>query len=141
MTTTELASSDDTLTFEEVSGYFVVAQGQRPATATQWAELCGALARARQQVRGLLVYSAGGAPDVHQRSELARIHQRSPFRVAVLSDSAVVRGAITALRWLDVEAKSFPPNDGDLALDWLFAPENERGDLQRALERQMAKVG
>ena len=132
---------DKSMTFEQVAGYFVVAHGRKPAAREEWTEFYSALSRDTAYLRGLLVYSAGGALDVNQRSDLFQIHRKAGFRVAVLSDSMLVRGAITALRWLEVQAKSFKPAETDAALDYLAATEPARAGLKRALERQIAQVG
>lgn len=68
---------------------------------------------------------AGAVPDASQRRMLAEHlveHNLRPMvRAAVMTDSALIRGALTAFGWLvpKTTLRAFQPQDLDLALTWL----------------------
>src|SRR5687767_3051215 len=76
-------------------------------------------------LRGVVVFVHGdGGPSAKQRSDLAEVIKvmRSGFRTAVLTDSHVTRGILTALNWLTKkqnDSRSFPLNGFDEAMAFL----------------------
>jgi hypothetical protein len=78
--------------------------------------------------RCLLVSSHGGGPNSGQRTQLAQASAESgikPETVALLSDSAVLRGILTAIAWLTSNTvKPFSPGDLAGALQFLGLSEH-----------------
>ena len=94
------------------------------------------------RLRGFLISSAGGAPDAIQREAITESERLNKLPTAVLSDSTLVRGAITVLSWFGRRIRGFPPDDTSGALDFLSVPAAQRdtvlselASLQRLLER------
>ncbi len=85
----------------------IILQDREAATDEQWSALMNdvkaaraALAKDRGQVLGLVI-SDGGAPNARQRSALAVTLDGQLMRAGVLSDSTLVRGAVTAMAWFN----------------------------------------
>src|SRR5438876_964688 len=76
-----------------------------------------------RRVAGLLQYSPSQSPTAAQRQRLANATAgKHPLkRVALVSESRLVRGAITALSWLipGTQTRAFAPRGCRAAFDWL----------------------
>jgi hypothetical protein len=96
------------------------------------------LAKRDDSAHLLIVGEGSRAPAPHERARLSEVLKQVESRVracAYVSDSAVFRGAITAVHWLkplEYETKTFR-DPGD-ALQWLalFAPDTFRPQLVKA---------
>jgi len=81
----------------------VCVHNQQAPSDAEWREFLEVWRGHRDQIAGQIVYSAGGAPNARQREDsLAIIHQRSAGAppTAVVTDSMLVRGAVTAISWV-----------------------------------------
>jgi hypothetical protein len=76
-----------------------------------------------QHHRAVLVSSHGGGPTPHQRRQLAERRSQAGAgteTVALLSESALLRGVLTAMAWITGNSvKAFAPNELATALAWL----------------------
>lgn len=85
----------------------------------------------------------GAVPDAKQRRMLAEHlveHNLRPMvSAAVITNSALVRGAVTAFGWLvpKTSLRAFQPDDLDLALAWL----HEAGSFDQSLARDAWREG
>jgi hypothetical protein len=59
------------------------------------------------QVRSLVI-TDGGAPTPAQRKDFVDILQGRQYRMAVLTDSIMVRGVVTAVSWFTTGTRAFP---------------------------------
>ena len=71
----------------------------------------------------------GGAPDAAQRKRLAEVVCGWAPLAAVISESLLVRGVVTALAWLGIPVRSFPVTEVSAALAWAAVPESEHEAL------------
>ena len=98
-------------------------------------------------VKGALTFSPFQSPNAAQRERLRQSLQKGVQgapRVAVLSDSAMVRGAMTALSWFikSVHAKGYRPMESDLAMTWLAQQlEFDAAEVRAALKKGTTAVG
>lgn len=72
--------------------------------------------------RAVLISTNGGSPNARQRNRYAEVQRKSGNRdkVALLSDSAVIRGVLTAMSWLTgADVMTFAPDRLTAALAWL----------------------
>lgn len=78
--------------------------------------------------------SAGETAEIDsiQRKEAAEVV--SDIKLVAIVDSALTRGLITALSWLGVKVKSYPPAKLDDALKYLGAPGMKNDEIKGALE-------
>ncbi|HTQ04988.1 MAG TPA: hypothetical protein VMI54_14085 [Polyangiaceae bacterium] len=81
-------------------------------------------------VRASLIITEGGGPNGQQRALLTeRYPEFGPLPVAVVSDSPLTRGIVTALRWLGKNIRAFRPTDLAGAFEYLDVPIPEREAL------------
>lgn len=93
-----------------------------------WLGMCREMIE-QGQLQGCLVWTAGGAPNSKQRAMVKSVPGLLPVPIAIMTDSRVARGVITALSWLGKAIKPFPANDLQGALEYL-------GSQQAAAEVQ-----
>jgi hypothetical protein len=120
-------------------------QDTGPATDEQWAPLMRDVRVAhaglsnKSEIFGLVV-SDGGAPNAGQRAEFARNLNGRPFKCGVLSDSTLVRGAVTAMSWFNSGMKSFSPKESGLWLDYVPLEATELLVVRRTIAELYGKV-
>ena len=78
--------------------------------------------RNRQPTHVLAISQGTVTVDSVQRKAAADLVKDKGVKIAVLVDSAVTRGLITALSWLGVGMKSFGPGQEREALEYLATP-------------------
>jgi regulator of extracellular matrix RemA (YlzA/DUF370 family) len=81
-----------------------------PPTDEQWDRWIALCSEQDGPIR-VVVESHGGAPNAKQRRALSDALAGRDLRSAILSDSIVVRGVVTALAWLGVSLRAFPLHD------------------------------
>ena len=91
--------------------YVCIVRDREP-TDSEWAgwiDLC--TQRKGQDVR-VLVESYKTGPNAKQRKALeqAITDSRINYRAAILTESLITRGIVTAFAWLGVQQRAFPPN-------------------------------
>jgi hypothetical protein len=69
--------------------------------------------------RRVLVFGSNARLTASQRSELADFVKRQDVKVAVLVDSAMARGMVTALGWVTGKYRAFPSGDIEAAVAYL----------------------
>lgn len=77
------------------------------------------------EIEGILVSTAGATISATQREQLQQAFDRSRMRAAVLTDSRLVRGAVTALSWFKIPVRAFEPNKFEAAIASIGATEPE----------------
>jgi hypothetical protein len=62
---------------------------------------------AHAELRGAVVRGSDGAPNPNQRERIHRWMEHSERHTAVLTDSVLTRGGVTALRWFGLPIRAF----------------------------------
>jgi hypothetical protein len=86
-----------------------------------------------QGITGAVVIPGDAAPGPSQRAEIQKWFESTGARVAVVSASLLVRGAVTALSWFSVPIHSFALNQMDAALHYVELPVQRHAVAKRAL--------
>jgi hypothetical protein len=86
------------------------------------------------------VWTDGAAPNAAQRAKLAKVTEGAAPPIAVLTDSAFVRAACTAISWFNPRIRAFSPTDMDRALDHLDATASDRPALKQAMDEMRAEL-
>lgn len=111
------------MAFEMVGSTIVIVYGATPPSDKEYLACLGELEKRARVITGALVYSLGGGPlKAAQRQAAARVWREAPHKpkVAVLTDSALVRGVFTAVAWIIGEQiKSLPCSDVAAAAEYL----------------------
>ncbi len=93
-------------------------------------------------VRGLTL-TDGGAPNAGQRRRLVQTAGEAAIRASIVTDSALVRGAVTALSWVKQGPRAYPPARFDDALANLELPPSAAKSIIEdllAIQHTMAPV-
>jgi hypothetical protein len=141
---------DGNVASERVGYLRLVVAGTRAITDETWREHLGhsaADAVSHQPAHGVLFWSPTQGPSARQRKMLTEefanaIGTSAERRVAVLTDSAMVRGTVTAIHWFTRKKFiAFSPKEVDRALDWLAEDVAfDRAKARRALEQAIDVV-
>jgi hypothetical protein len=116
--------------------------GERPPTKDEWAGWLTFVGAGSYNEPRVLVHSAGGGPDAAQRRGLAQILARYPrTSVAVLVDSFLGRGIVTALGWTYGNFASFRTAELRAALQHLGRPQAEMHVASRVVALRASLVG
>ncbi len=81
-----------------------------------------------------LVFTEGAAPNAAQRARLKAVTRGAKMPIAVLTSSAIARGAGVAIGWFNPLFRVFAPDEIDRALDHLDAVGLDRELLKLTLE-------
>ncbi|HET8935016.1 MAG TPA: hypothetical protein VFN67_16320 [Polyangiales bacterium] len=120
---------------------FTLVYGVNAPTAEEWAR-CLRLFRERAGCESrFLVETRGGGPDAKQRKVLAEVMRDQDTRVAVMTDSIVARGILTALAWLGLPQRGFALNDLRAASEYLGLSSEERQRAAEELARLRDEIG
>lgn len=87
-------------------------------TEEDWAEWMN-YATEMPELTGLLVIPGDSKLSVEQRTGLRELHSQKAIKIAVLTQSRLARGILTALGWFNIDAAAFKPTDLDSALEYL----------------------
>jgi hypothetical protein len=141
---TILKTSGSEIVMGEVGQLCIIVSGRKPYSDATWDEyckLCKELDVIGRNLRVVLNYSPIVGPSANQRrkftSELAEENKHFK-RVVLVSDSALVRGALTATTWLSnasLQMRAFSPKHTEEGFRWLaevadFQLESARAQLQ-----------
>lgn len=120
---------------------FTVVYGVDAPTEEEWTR-CLALFREREgRETRFLVESRGGGPDAKQRKTLAETLRNADTRVAVMTDSIVARGILTALAWLGLPQRGFALHDLRAASEYLGLSSEELQHAGEELARLRYELG
>lgn len=111
----------ETLAYGFVDDVYVVIHRGTQVDEREW-QLCLDGALYASQVPRLLLVAGDLMPDVAQRFDLSRLHEKHGTKVALLSDSPAIRRVVTALKWSGIEAEGFLIDDLDGMLVFMARP-------------------
>lgn len=125
-----------------VDGYLIEAFGADAIDNAVWAELVADIASRRTMMQGVLVLPGSAVPNARQRAQLTDALGGAPVRAAVLSTSAFVRTALTAINYfVRGQARAFAPDQLDAALSFLAVPQDQRPRILQAMEILKNEIG
>jgi hypothetical protein len=110
----------------------VTVLGRNPPTDEEWEVVCAFCRGANPPVR-VLVLSAGGAPTPAQRHAILDASGGKGLPQAILTESHIVRGIVTAISWFVKGVRAFAPSDLQAALDHLRITK-PMGEMQAVLD-------
>jgi hypothetical protein len=114
--------------------YVCVVHDVEPSDA-EWAYFIDLCRQREGQDLRALVESRKTGPNAKQRRLLAEVTADMDYRAAILTDSLVTRGIVTALSWLGVPQKPFPLDHFAEAGDYLGLAPDELEVAMRELVR------
>jgi len=111
----------ETLVYGFVDDVYVVIHRGSSIDEREW-KLCLDGAIYASQVQRMLLVAGELMPDVAQRFDLGRLHEKHRTKMALLSDSPAIRRVVTALKWSGIESEGFRMDDLDGMLGFLARP-------------------
>lgn len=133
-----------TMACSVVGDVLVAVHAEANPTDADWAaylDACRTLQVTNQAIR-VLVITYGGTPTSTQRSALNELNKQAtdPTRVAVMVDSRITRGAVTALSWFNPEVRAFGLKQLGDACAHLGVP-SEEGRVRAVVQGLEARMG
>lgn len=133
--------SADTLRFDIVDHVFVVVHADVLPDEQDWARLTLVRNANRTKIRGNLVVAPPRASiNAAQRAEVTAFMKETGSSVAVVTDSALIRGVARAVAFLGVQVRAFPPSELANALNYLVVPAPRQAELIRRVEILTAQL-
>ena len=92
----------------------------------------------RTDLKGVVVRASDGAPKPHQRAQIQQWFEQNHRRGAVLTNSVLARGGVTAMRWFGLPVRAFSLDQLEAALGYVgiqpeeIAPARDR--LRQVIE-------
>jgi hypothetical protein len=133
--------SADTLRFDIVDHVFVIVHADVAPDEQDWARLSLVRNANRTKLRGNLVVAPPRATiNASQRADVATFMKETGSSVAVVTDSALIRGVARAVGFLGVQVRAFPPAELTSALDYLAVPTPRHAEFIRRVEILKAQL-
>lgn len=112
----------------------------QPATA-DWNEFMDEV-RTHVDIRGVMILANNSRLTPLQRAEIKAWYEEHKVRGALVTDSVMMRGIVTAMNWFGIDAKAFPPDGLDAAMEFIGVPPTSRTNVLvmiRKLEGMLPK--
>ncbi len=115
-----------------------------PPASGEWANWVGALRERAHAAEGarLVVVAADGGPTVVQRKQLIEAVKSAKLKTAVVSDSLLARGIVTAFKWYGLDLDVFKTSGIEGAYRFVSATPDEAEwlrDTLKTLQRSMSR--
>jgi hypothetical protein len=99
--------------------------------------------RTHVDIRGVMILANNSRLTPIQRAEIKGWYQEHKVRGALVTDSMMMRGIVTAMNWFGIEAKAFPSDGLDAAMEYIGVPPASRANvlmMVRKLEGMLPKA-
>ena len=137
----KLVTDSDSLRFDIVDQVMLVVHADVAPSDGDWARLLVVRNANRTKLRSTLVIAPPRASiNAAQRADVAKFMKETGTGVAVLTDSALVRGVAMAVGFLGVKVRAFAPNALTAALDFLMIPESRHAIFIHRVEALRAQL-
>lgn len=119
----------------------LVVHADVPPAASDWERMVLVRNANRTRIRGTLVVAPPRATiDSAQRSDIVAFLKQTGGRIAVLTNSALVRGMALAVGLLGLPVRAFAPTGLDGALEYLSLPARHSADVAKRIASLQAQL-
>lgn len=119
----------------------LVVHADIPPDEHDWARMTVVRNANRARIRGTLVIAQPRASlSASQRADVAQFMKSTGTSVAVVTDSALIRGVARAVAFLGVNVRAFAPAELPDALGFLLVPQAKQSDMLRRIEAMQAQL-
>jgi hypothetical protein len=137
-------TDSDSLRFDIIDQVMLIVHADVAPSDGDWARLLVVRNANRAKLRSTLVIAPPRASiNSAQRADVAKFMKETGTGVAVLTDSALIRGVAMAVGFLGVKVRAFAPNALTTALAFLMVPESRHAIFVHrvdALQAQLASA-
>jgi hypothetical protein len=131
----------NSLRFDIVDRVFVVVHADVPPDDDDWRRMTLVRDANRLKIRGNLVLAPPRASiNAAQRADVASFMKQTGVSIAVVTDSALIRGVALAVAFLGVQVRAFPSSELTSALNFLIVPASRYADFARRIESMRAQL-
>jgi hypothetical protein len=134
-------TDSDSLRFDIIDHVMLIVHADVPPTDGDWARMAVVRNASRTKLRSTLVLAPPRASiNAAQRADVAKFMKETGTSVAVMTDSALIRGVAMAVGFLGVQVKAFGPNAITAALNFLVVPESRHSTFSRRIDALRAQL-
>jgi hypothetical protein len=137
-------TDSDSLRFDIIDQVMLIVHADVAPSDGDWARLLVVRNANRAKLRSTLVIAPPRASiNSAQRADVVKFMKETDTGVAVLTDSALIRGVAMAVGFLGVKVRAFAPNALTTALAFLMVPESRHAIFIHrvdALQAQLASA-
>lgn len=119
----------------------LIVHADMPPLEADWARMSVVRNSSKDRVRGTLVIAPPRASiNAAQRAEVAAFMRATGSSVAVVTESALIRGVARAVGFLGVNVRAFDPGALPAALNYLLVPVSRQAEIIRRVEAMQAQL-
>lgn len=134
-------TSAGTLRFDIVDHVFLCVHADVPPNDEDWSRLTVVRNANRNKIRSNLVVAPPRASiNSAQRADVAKFMKETGTNIAVVTDSALVRGVARAVSFMGVPVRAFSVSELRSALDYLVVPVSRQAEFIRRVEILKAQL-
>lgn len=127
--------------FDLVDHVMLIVHADMPPDDADWQRMVTVRNSNRAKIRGNLVIAPPRASiNAAQRADVASFMKASGVPIAVITDSALIRGVARAVGFLGVQVRAYPRNELVDALNFLMVPPSRHADMVRRIEALQAQL-
>lgn len=132
---------NDSLRFDIVDHVLLIVHADVPPSDADWARLIVVRNASRERLRSHLVVAPPRAHiNASQRADVSGFMKETGITIAVVTDSALVRGVARAIGLLGVPLRAFPPTELTQALNFVIVPPSRHAEFARRIELMKAQL-
>lgn len=134
-------TSGDSLRFDLIDHVMLIVHADMPPDEADWQRMVTVRNASRAKIRGNLVIAPPRASiNAAQRADVAAFMKATGAPIAVITDSALIRGVARAVGFLGVQVRAYPRAELLSALNFLMVPPSRHADLLRRIEVLQAQL-
>lgn len=131
----------DSFRFDIVDHVMLVVHADVPPDERDWARMVLVRNANRDKIRSTLVIASPRAsPTAAQRADVAQYMNATGTSIAVVTDSALIRGVAHAVSFLGVKVRAFSSSDLQAALQYSLVPQARFADMCRRIDAMQAQL-
>ncbi|HKO47511.1 MAG TPA: STAS/SEC14 domain-containing protein [Polyangiaceae bacterium] len=133
--------NSDSLRFDIVGHVMVIVHADTPPSDADWARMVVVRNASHERIRSTLVVAPPRASiNASQRADVAQHMKETGASIAVVTDSALVRGVARAVGLLGLRVRAFAPGELASALDYLAVPQSRHAEMIRRIDAMKTQL-
>ena len=122
----------DSFRFDIVDRVMLIVHADVPPSDADWRRMVVVRDANRDKIRSNLVIAPPRASiNPSQRADVAQFMRENGTSIAVVTDSALIRGVALAVGFLGLKVRAFAPSELASALNFLVMPPSKHADMAR----------